>query len=187
MPGRPLRPDPRIGSSLDLTKHYSLCRKRVANPAERKGHRRDGRDDNEECGDERGWLGLAPATGSTAPSAIAPSTCRRHRDVVGQGAAMTSIRPELWVDSPRDAFTFYVAELAAVDHHGSNTCSSGTPRSAPAQNRYRRRVVDSPSMRPSSSSVSEKPNTSKLAAILSGVADLGITTTPCSMCQRTTT
>jgi hypothetical protein len=52
---------------------------------------------------------------------------------------------------------------------------------------YRRRVVDSPSMRPNSSSVSEKPNTSKLAAIRSGVADLGITTTSWSMCQRTTT
>ena len=60
-------------------------------------------------------------------------------------------------------------------------------RSAPTHNRYRRRVVDSPSMRPSSSSVSEKPNTSKLAAIRSGVADLGITTTSWSTCQRTTT
>jgi hypothetical protein len=60
-------------------------------------------------------------------------------------------------------------------------------RSAPTHNRYRRRVVDSPSMRPSSSSVSEKPKTSKLAAIRSGVADLGITTTSWSTCQRTTT
>jgi hypothetical protein len=52
---------------------------------------------------------------------------------------------------------------------------------------YRRRVVDSRSMRSSSSLVREKPKTSKLAAIRSGVADLGITTTSWSMCQRTTT
>jgi hypothetical protein len=65
--------------------------------------------------------------------------------------------------------------------------TSAVDHPPPAQNRYRRRVVASPSMRPNSSSVSEKPNTSKLAAIRSGVADLGITTTSWSMCQRTTT
>jgi hypothetical protein len=88
-------------------------------------------------------------------------------------------RPEGIVDQTRTSTHLerLVAE-AAVDHHGSkHTCSIGSARSAPAQNRYRRRVVDSPSMRPSSSSVSEKPKTSKLAAIRSGVADLGITTT----------
>jgi hypothetical protein len=72
--------------------------------------------------------------------------------------------------------TGHLERLAAIDHHGSNTCSVSLARSVLAQN-YRRRVVDSPSMRRSSSSVREKPKTSKLAAIRSGVADLGITTT----------
>jgi hypothetical protein len=72
--------------------------------------------------------------------------------------------------------TGHLERLAAIDHDGSNTCSVSLARSVLAQN-YRRRVVDSPSMRRSSSSVREKPKTSKLAAIRSGVADLGITTT----------
>jgi uncharacterized glyoxalase superfamily protein PhnB len=31
-----------------------------------------------------------------------------------KGAAMTSIQPELWVDSPRDALTFYQAAFGAT-------------------------------------------------------------------------
>jgi hypothetical protein len=50
-------------------------------------------------------------------------------------------------------------------------------QTAPAQNRYRRGVADSRSMRASSSLVREKPQTSKLVVIRSGVTDLGITTT----------
>jgi hypothetical protein len=66
-----------------------------------------------------------------------------------------------------------VAELAAVDRHGSSKYSISSPRSAPAHNRYRRRVVDSPSMRPSSSSVREKPKTSKAEDVEVGGDPLG--------------
>ncbi len=43
---------------------------------------------------------------------------------------------------------------------------------------YRRTASESPSTLRTSSASREKPNTSKLAAIRSGVADLGMTTTP---------
>ena len=51
--------DKTAGAYPNLNKlPIGLCRERVATPAEARDIA--GRDDNEECGDERGWLGLAP-------------------------------------------------------------------------------------------------------------------------------
>jgi PhnB protein len=46
-----------------------------------------------------------------------PFYLQETRDVLDQGAAMTSIQPELWVDRPRDALTFYQAAFGATVLH----------------------------------------------------------------------
>jgi len=60
-----------------------------------------------------------PAFGGFPPETISfpLPAAGRHRDVRDQGAAMTSIQPELWVDSPRDALRFYQAAFGATVLH----------------------------------------------------------------------
>jgi hypothetical protein len=62
---------------------------------------------------------LARSAGGALPRSSTCMGCRRYNGslILERGSAMTSIQPELWIESPREALAFYEAAFGATVLH----------------------------------------------------------------------